>query len=81
MPIEGLEAIMLTTLGYEDVGQFEDALGGSFYQFIQALPHMESKIQDDGSSCDGECPSSSSPPLLLRCLLNKTLLFSYHIFS
>eukprot|EP00039_Didymoeca_costata_P010970 m.149828 g.149828 ORF g.149828 m.149828 type:complete len:276 (+) comp15019_c3_seq2:307-1134(+) len=54
LPSEGIQNIMIANLGYEDVDQFEDALGGTFQQFLNALPHMETKIQDDGSSVDGQ---------------------------
>jgi mediator of RNA polymerase II transcription subunit 31 len=54
LPVEGLQNITINNLGYEDADQFEDALGGTFEQFLRALPHMELKIQDDGSSVDGQ---------------------------
>lgn len=42
--------------------QFEGAMGGTFEQFIKALPHIETKIQDDGSSCDGMLVLKMTPP-------------------
>ena len=33
---------------------FQDALKGDFFDFLQALPHIETKIQDDGSFADGK---------------------------
>lgn len=62
LPVDGLTAITITTLGYEDIDQFEDALGGTFLQFLNALPHMETKIQDDGSSVDGQWVVRMIPP-------------------
>ena len=54
LPIEGSASMVYKNLGYEDMEQLEDALGGTFLQFIDALPHMEHKVQDDGSSLDGQ---------------------------
>uniref|UniRef100_A0A7R9UZ39 ZPR1 jelly-roll domain-containing protein n=1 Tax=Chlamydomonas euryale TaxID=1486919 RepID=A0A7R9UZ39_9CHLO len=33
-------------LGYEDDAEFEDALNGSFDDFLKAMPHLETKIDD-----------------------------------
>lgn len=66
MPALGLSKLMLKELGYEDMDQFEDAMGGTFEQFIKALPHLETKIQDDGSSCDGQLVLKMKPPPLVR---------------
>eukprot|EP00955_Chlamydomonas_euryale_P007696 81641-Chlamydomonas_euryale.AAC.25 len=32
--------------GYEDDAEFEDALNGSFDDFLKAMPHLETKIDD-----------------------------------
>lgn len=73
MPCEGLGALMLKELGYEDMDQFEDALGGTFEQFIKALPHIETKIQDDGSSCDGMLVLKMKPPPVIAQGFTMTL--------
>jgi hypothetical protein len=44
------------------VDEFEAVLGGTFVQFVEALPHMEVKIQDDGSSVDGQHVLREIPP-------------------
>lgn len=62
MPVHGLEQLLLKDLGYGDSDEFEDALGGSFVQFLEALPHVETKVQDDGSSVDGKLVMRMVPP-------------------
>jgi hypothetical protein len=32
--------------GYEDMAEFEDALHGTFEDFLQAMPHLETKIDE-----------------------------------
>lgn len=32
--------------GYEDMAEFEDALHGTFEDFLQAMPHIETKIDE-----------------------------------
>ena len=34
-------------LGYEDVDEFEDALGGSFQDFVAGIPHITVRERDD----------------------------------
>lgn len=53
MPAEGLAMFLMQQLGYEDDEQFEDALGGTFDQFVDALPHFESKVNDEEGSTKG----------------------------
>jgi len=43
LPVEGVANILREELGYEDMPEFEDALKGSFEDFIQILPHVELK--------------------------------------
>mmetsp|Transcript_16083 Transcript_16083/g.32186 ORF Transcript_16083/g.32186 Transcript_16083/m.32186 type:complete len:282 (-) Transcript_16083:313-1158(-) len=54
MSADSAVKMLCTNLGYEDQGEFEDGLKTSFDEFIKALPHIESKIQDDGSAADGK---------------------------
>ncbi|GAX76438.1 hypothetical protein CEUSTIGMA_g3883.t1 [Chlamydomonas eustigma] len=35
-------------LGYEDEAEFEDALNGPFSDFLKAMPHIETKIDEAG---------------------------------
>jgi len=62
MPITGFEKLLIVDLGYEDVDSFQDALGGTFEQFLGALPHFELMVQDDGGSCDGQTMVRMVPP-------------------
>eukprot|EP00040_Diaphanoeca_grandis_P022922 m.123984 g.123984 ORF g.123984 m.123984 type:complete len:285 (+) comp29030_c0_seq1:152-1006(+) len=55
LPSEGTMTMVYTDLGYEDEAQFEDAIGGTWDQFIGALPHFEMKVQDEKEcSTEGE---------------------------
>ena len=53
----------------------QDALKGSFVDFLQALPHIETKIQDDGSFAEGKLVFRLKPltPLAERRMFIKTL--------
>lgn len=35
-------------VGYEDEAEFEDALNGPFSEFLRAMPHIETMIDDKG---------------------------------
>jgi len=50
IPVDGMVPLLCTDLGYEDNDQFEDALGGTFRAFLEAMPHLQVKVQED------ECP-------------------------
>lgn len=41
-------APILLCCRYEDMAEFEDALHGSFDQFISLMPHIETKLDDRG---------------------------------
>jgi hypothetical protein len=40
--------LMLAHMWYEDLDEFEDAIKGSFEDFVKALPHCETQVQDNG---------------------------------
>eukprot|EP00227_Mantoniella_beaufortii_P016444 CAMPEP_0197576740 /NCGR_PEP_ID=MMETSP1326-20131121/1644_1 /TAXON_ID=1155430 /ORGANISM="Genus nov. species nov., Strain RCC2288" /LENGTH=298 /DNA_ID=CAMNT_0043139705 /DNA_START=48 /DNA_END=944 /DNA_ORIENTATION=+ len=46
LPIYGIRNMLADDLGYEDEDEFEDALKGSFKDFIGALPHIEVDSQE-----------------------------------
>uniref|UniRef100_A0A0G4IDK8 Zinc finger ZPR1-type domain-containing protein n=1 Tax=Chromera velia CCMP2878 TaxID=1169474 RepID=A0A0G4IDK8_9ALVE len=46
IPYHGTLQIMCEELGYEDVAEFEDALKGSFLDFLKILPHVELKEEN-----------------------------------
>mmetsp|Transcript_34482 Transcript_34482/g.68981 ORF Transcript_34482/g.68981 Transcript_34482/m.68981 type:complete len:288 (+) Transcript_34482:55-918(+) len=54
MSADSAMLMLCNSLGYEDQEEFEDALRTSFTEFLKALPHIESKVQDDGSRADGK---------------------------
>eukprot|EP00405_Crypthecodinium_cohnii_P018564 CAMPEP_0206464800 /NCGR_PEP_ID=MMETSP0324_2-20121206/27435_1 /ASSEMBLY_ACC=CAM_ASM_000836 /TAXON_ID=2866 /ORGANISM="Crypthecodinium cohnii, Strain Seligo" /LENGTH=243 /DNA_ID=CAMNT_0053937507 /DNA_START=199 /DNA_END=930 /DNA_ORIENTATION=+ len=43
LPVAGIENFLMNDLGYEDMDEFEDALQGSFTDFLGAFPHIEVK--------------------------------------
>lgn len=45
--------IICSSLGYEDQGELEDAIKCDWQEFIKAMPHLETKLQDDGSFAQG----------------------------
>lgn len=38
---------MCQELGYEDEAEFEDALKGTFADFLDNLPHVVKKVEND----------------------------------
>jgi len=53
LPQEPICIYMLAELGYEDVGELEDALGGTFDEFCQSVPNFHRRVQP-----------GSDPPIL-----------------
>lgn len=47
LPIEGIRNFLFQDLGYEDVDEFEDALHGSFQDFLAAFPHIRVKEEEE----------------------------------
>ena len=45
--------IICMNLGYEDQAELEDAIKCEWGEFIQSMPHLETKVQDDGSCANG----------------------------
>lgn len=39
--VEAIGMLLCTTLGYEDMDEFEDAIKGVFAEFLEQLPHIE----------------------------------------
>ncbi|OZJ05235.1 hypothetical protein BZG36_02299 [Bifiguratus adelaidae] len=44
--VEPIAELLTRELGYEDRGEFEDALGGTFQQFLEALPMFTVKTDE-----------------------------------
>lgn len=49
IPVPGLESFICNQLGYADTDEFEDALGGTFEEFLNTLPHIESRQNNEES--------------------------------
>ena len=47
LPVDQVENLLIEELGYEDQPEFEDALRGSFIDFLDNLPHVTKKQQND----------------------------------
>jgi len=50
LPLAGITNFLFNDLGYEDIDEFEDAISGSFTDFLSAFPHMELKKEGEGES-------------------------------
>lgn len=48
LPVKGIGRAIGEDLGYEDIDEFEDALNGSFEDFLDNFPHVEKKTREDG---------------------------------
>ncbi len=44
----GIAHALYQDLGYEDMDEFEDALNGTFYEFLGAMPHVKLRSTDEG---------------------------------
>lgn len=47
----GVGNLLAQELGYEDMAEFEDALGGSFATFLRSFPHIQ--LREDLRFTDG----------------------------
>jgi len=46
---EHVQKMLFDLLGYEDKDEFEDAIKGTFDNFLSYMPHFETKIEDDAT--------------------------------
>eukprot|EP00958_Prasinococcus_capsulatus_P006080 scaffold582_cov385-Prasinococcus_capsulatus_cf.AAC.15 len=46
LPVEGIGMMICNELGYEDMDEFEDAIKGSFVEFLGSLPNVEIKQEE-----------------------------------
>ncbi|CAJ1356290.1 unnamed protein product [Effrenium voratum] len=80
LPIAGIKNFLLQDLGYEDEEEFEDALHGSFEDFLAAFPHMEVKEMEGKPQLRivarelGKAQNLRVPVLCSQQLLETTLL-------
>ena len=49
--MDQIENLMIEELGYEDQPEFEDALRGTFGDFLDALPHVSKKTENGRCAC------------------------------
>lgn len=59
LPLDGIRNFLFNDLGYEDLDEFEDALHGTFEEFLGAFPHVElkkemCKVEDEKEDNFGE---------------------------
>lgn len=50
LPVQGITNFLFNDLGYEDIDEFEDAIQGSFTDFLNAFPHMELRKEGEGET-------------------------------
>jgi len=48
LPVQSICSFLCNELGYEDQDEFEDALQGSFEDFLKSFPHIQVKDAEDG---------------------------------
>lgn len=48
LPVTAVATALISELGYEDMNEFEDALQGSFSDFLDTLPYVAKETQEDG---------------------------------
>jgi len=68
LPTEAIGMMIANELGYEDTGEFEDALKTSWEDFLAALPHLEVQSREDGSKqfrIKPEPPASERTPTIM----------------
>ena len=66
LPLEPVGMMMLHEW-YEDYDEFEDAVGGSFQEFLEALPQFETRTNPDTGKADFKVlpPDVDAPPRIL----------------
>jgi hypothetical protein len=62
LTVSAAAQICIRDLGYEDEGELEDALRGSLASFIDAMPHLDYKIQDEPGVALGKPVFRLRPP-------------------
>ncbi|CAL1130978.1 unnamed protein product [Cladocopium goreaui] len=77
LPLAGIKNFLFMDLGYEDEEEFEDAIHGSFEDFLAAFPHFEVK-QIEGKAmlriADAALAPSRPQKLTLRITSSQQLL-------
>lgn len=60
LPHDGIQNIILNDLGYEDVDELEDALGGTFMQVYNLSVSVTSKLRPTCNQCPYSATCSDS---------------------
>jgi len=47
LPLAGITNFLFMDLGYEDMDEFEDAIQGSFPEFLGAFPHIDTRQEEE----------------------------------
>mmetsp|Transcript_118249 Transcript_118249/g.252530 ORF Transcript_118249/g.252530 Transcript_118249/m.252530 type:complete len:217 (-) Transcript_118249:97-747(-) len=71
MPTEAITNFLLEDLGYEDMDDFEDALQGTFVEFLAAFPHIEVNEKVD-RPCFKVRPLKPGPPRRMLLVVEST---------
>merc|ERR1719150_3542713 len=61
LPIDGITNFLMNDLGYEDMDEFEDAISGSFSDFLSAFPHIDVQ-EHDQKTCYRVLQLEPGPP-------------------
>lgn len=69
LPLDGITNFLFNDLGYEDVDEFEDAIQGSFHEFLNAFPHIELKEETSEKWFIRVRKPKPGPPRQLRLTL------------
>jgi hypothetical protein len=60
LPVDQIETLLIEELGYEDQPEFEDALRGSFLDFLDGLLHAT--IKEESGRCVTHCSADTFFP-------------------
>ncbi|CAK9032848.1 Hypothetical protein SCF082_LOCUS20229 [Durusdinium trenchii] len=72
LPLEGIKNFLFMDLGYEDEAEFEDAIHGSFEEFLAAFPHMEVKDMEGKPQLRISLPDTPPRPRKLTLTVNSS---------
>lgn len=75
LPVVGVGAALCEDLGYEDMDEFEDALNGTFSEFLESLPHIVKEARDNGKEYFKilpDPPENEWKPLKMTFKINST---------
>ena len=71
LPAAGISNFLFNDLGYEDMDEFEDAIQGSFQDFLGAFPHIDVREEGESVLFRVRCPAPG-PPRKLRMTITSS---------